>query len=206
VRAKDLYTKENRDHQEYENMNCALTECFLSMVSVEHSQSYYALLIVETNSLFVETFQYFYDLFGDYDEREIEANHDQMKQPWDTQLGFQMLNTRFDDGAAFTVFSRQPITIANILNMIPTVILATGVFQLQYTKWYAMPAGKITIVNAWIWWAKKVQIRLKFSKISGSMGWANEYGQSIVPAGHRNNKLDKVINYFAIMLQEVPAL
>jgi hypothetical protein len=43
--AKDLHNKQNKDHQEYENMNMALTDRFLSMLAVEHSDAYYTILI-----------------------------------------------------------------------------------------------------------------------------------------------------------------
>ena len=47
--AKDLHNKQTKDYQEYENMNMALTDRFLSMLAVEHSDAYYTILITEPN-------------------------------------------------------------------------------------------------------------------------------------------------------------
>jgi hypothetical protein len=87
--------------------------------------------------------------------------------------------------------------------MLLDVILNTGLFQLEYTKWHALPDNERTIVNAWNWWAKKVQIRMKFSRVAGGMGRANEYEQRMVPLGQNQGKLEEVIEEFANMTQEV---
>jgi hypothetical protein len=47
------------------------------MLAAEHSKAYYTLLIGKPNRRFGVTFQYFYNLFGKRDEREIEVNRDQ---------------------------------------------------------------------------------------------------------------------------------
>ena len=140
--AKDLHNKQTKDYQEYENMNMALTDRFLSMLAVEHSDAYYTMLITEPNRRFGVTFQYFYDLFGDRDEREIEINKDNMKQPWNTQQGFQFLKARFQDGTNFAAFAKQPIKASDVLNMLLAVILNTGLFQLEYTEWHTLPENQ----------------------------------------------------------------
>jgi hypothetical protein len=104
--AKDLHNKQNKDHQEYENMNMALTDRFLSTLAARHSDAYYTILITEPNQRFGVTFQYFYDLFDDRDEREIEVNRDNLKQPWNMQQGFQFTKARFQDGTNFAEFAK----------------------------------------------------------------------------------------------------
>ena len=83
---KDLHTKENKYWKVDQNTNRALTERFLSIFSVKHCEAYHTLLIDETNQRFGVTFQYFYDLFGTHDEREMEVNRDNMESPWNTQI------------------------------------------------------------------------------------------------------------------------
>ena len=61
-----------------------------------------------------------------------------------------MLKARFDNGDAFAAFTKQPISATDVLTMLLAVILATGVFQLEYTKWHTLPTGKRIIINAWI--------------------------------------------------------
>ena len=92
-----------------------------------------------------------------------------MKAPWNPQSGFQALKTRFMDFVAFAAFATEVIPPNDVLKMIIAAILATGVFQLKYTKWHALPAAQRTILNAWDWWAKKVLMRLKFQKVAGNM-------------------------------------
>ena len=72
-------------------------------------------------------------------------------------------------------------------------ILATGVSQLEYTKWYALPTGH-TILNAWDWWAKKVFLRLKFQKVADNMNRGMDYGMAAVDTVHK--ELDGVIEGF----------
>ena len=55
------------------------------------------------------------------------------------------------DSSAITAFAIAPIPPSNILNMLIVVILATGVFQLKYSKWHALSAEQRTILNAWDW-------------------------------------------------------
>jgi hypothetical protein len=121
------------------------------MLAVEHSDAYYTILITETNRRFGVTFQYFYDLVGDRDEREIGVNRDNMKQSWNTQQGFQFPKARYQDGANFAAFEKQPINANDVLNMLLAVILDTGLFQLKYTEWHALPDNEQTIVNTWKW-------------------------------------------------------
>ena len=85
-----------------------------------------------------------------------------MKAPWNPQSGFQVLKARFMDAIAVTYFDEAPLSPNNVLNMLLAVILATCVFQLEYSEWHALPANERTILNAWDWWAKKVLMRLKF--------------------------------------------
>ena len=195
INAKDTYNIGNKNFQEDANMNRALTERFLSLFSTEHSQAYYTLLMGDPGRRFGQTFTYFYDLFGTRDEREIEQNRDGMKAPWNPQSGFQVLKARFMDAIAIASFADAPIITTDVLNMLLAVILATGVFQLEYTEWHALPANQKTLLNAWDWWAKKTLLRLKFQKVAGNMGRGLEYGMS---AGDgTNEELDGVIEDFA---------
>ena len=60
-----------------------------------------------------------------------------MKAPCNPQVGFQALKTRSMYSVAIANFASVPIVPNNVLNILMTAILATGVFQLEYTKWYA---------------------------------------------------------------------
>ena len=100
---------------------------------------------------FGQTFTYFYDLFGTRDEREIEQNRDGMKAPWNPATGFQVMKARFMDAIAIASFADAPIIANDVLNMLLAVILATSVFQLEYTEWHALPANQKTLLNAWDW-------------------------------------------------------
>jgi len=118
-----------------------------------------------------------------------------MKTPWNPQTDFQVLKGWFMDAIAVASFTNAPITANNILNMLLAGILATGVFQLEYMEWHALPTNERTILNAWDWWAKKALLRLKFQKVAGHMGRGMEYGMS---AGNGTNKeLDGAIEDFA---------
>ena len=79
------------------------------------------------------------------------------------------------DTIAVPSFADAPIIANNVLNMLLAVILAMGVFQLEYSKWHALPANEHTLLNVWDWWAKKVLMRLKFQKVVGNMGRGMEY-------------------------------
>ena len=45
AKSKDTYANKNKNFQEDANMNCALTERFLSIFALKHSQAYYNVLI-----------------------------------------------------------------------------------------------------------------------------------------------------------------
>jgi hypothetical protein len=195
INAKDTYNTANKNFQEDANMNRALTERFLSLFATEHAQAYYNLLLADPGRRFGTTFTYFYELFGTRDEREIEVNRDSMKAPWNPQSGFQALKARFMDAIAVAAFADSPISPSDVLNMLLAVILATGVFQLEYTEWHALPTAQHTILIAWDWWAKKVLMRLKFQKVAGNMNRGMEYGNSAVAGS--NEELDGVIEDFA---------
>jgi hypothetical protein len=195
INAKDTYNNKNKNFQEDANMNRALTERFLSLFATEHAQAYYQLLLADPGRRFGTTFTYFYELFGTRDEREIEVNRDSMKAPWNPQSGFQVLKARFMDAIAVAAFADAPIRPSDVLNMLLAVILATGVFQLEYTEWHALPAARRTILIAWDWWAKKVLMRLKFQKVAGNMSRGMEYGNGAVTGA--NEELDGVIEDFA---------
>ena len=137
------------------------------------------------------TFTYFYELFGTRGEQEIELNRDSMKAPWNPQSGFQVLKARFMAAIAVAAFATAPIRPNNIFNMLLAVILATGVFQLEYTKRHTLPVGQHTILNACDWWEKQVLVRLKFQKVAGNMNRDMEYGMSAGDASHE--ELDGVI-------------
>ena len=189
------YNNKNKNFQEDVNMNRALTERFLSLFATEHSQAYYTLLMGDPGRRFGQTFTYFYDLFGTRDEREIELNRDGMKAPWNPQTGFQVLKARFMDAIAVASFAKAPISPNDVLNMLLAVILATGVFQLEYTKRHALPANERTILNACDWWVKKALLRLKFQKVVGNMGRGMEYGMRAGDETH--GELNGVIEVFA---------
>jgi hypothetical protein len=99
----------------------------------------------------------------------MEVNRDNMESPWNTQSRLQVLKARFDDGAAFAAFANQHTPATNVLNIPLVVILVMGVFQLEYSEWHFFSDNKKIIDNTWIWWAEKIQIRLKFSMIDGNM-------------------------------------
>ena len=57
-----------------------------------------------------------------------------MNAPWHPQSGVQTLKARFMGSVAITTFDSAPTAPNNILNMLMDGILATGVFQIEYTK------------------------------------------------------------------------
>ena len=52
-----------------------------------------------------------------------------MRYPWNTQVGFQILNAQIKDTIVSAVFAVQPIVATDVLSMILAVILATGMFH-----------------------------------------------------------------------------
>ena len=75
-----------------------------------------------------------------------------MRKPWNIADGWEVLKDRFDDRIAYAVFADAQINAADVLNMLISVLLKTGVFQEQYEEWHALPRGNHTLANAWIWW------------------------------------------------------
>ena len=134
IKAKDTYNNKNKNFHEDANMNCVLTERFLSLFAPEQSPAYYNLIIQAPGRHFGRTFAYFYELFGTRDEREIKLNRNNMAAPWNRQSGFQSLKAQNMNSVAIAAFATAPIEPKNFPNISITVILATGVLQLEYTK------------------------------------------------------------------------
>ena len=118
-----------------------------------------------------------------------------MKAPWNPQSGFQVLKVWFMYTITFAAFASQIIPPTDVLNMLIAVILATGVFHLEYTKWHIVPAGERIVLAIWDWWAKKVLLRLKVSKVAGNMNHGMEYGMNTSDTAHK--ELGVIIKDFA---------
>ena len=134
-------------------------------------------------------------MFGTQDKQEIKLNHDNMKTPWDLQSGFQVFKAHFTEASVFATFASQPIPTTNILNMFLTKILANSVFQLKYTEWYALPNPDKFIVNTWSWWAKKVMLKIKVSKVARNMVCGIDYGLNT--SNNTTKELNDIIEDFA---------
>ena len=131
-------------------MNKALIERFLALTPHEHRTTYNVSLIRDPNRRFGVTFQHFYDQFGVKDELELERNRDEMKTIWSLLEGFELLKNRSNDGIAFAAFANQPISPEDALNMLLTVIVKTGIFQIQYEEWHSLPETEKTMANAFV--------------------------------------------------------
>ena len=67
----------NKKHfEEDQNMNKALTGCFLELEPAAQRQGYKDILVRDSNRRFEITFTYFYDNYRQEDEIELENNKD----------------------------------------------------------------------------------------------------------------------------------
>jgi hypothetical protein len=63
--------------------------------------------------------------------------------------GFHSLKACFQDGINFVTFTRQSINLVSILNILLTIVLDAGVFQLKNTKCHVLPNNEQTTVNTY---------------------------------------------------------
>ena len=77
--------------KEYQNMNKALTERFMSLLPTEYQLGYNKILIRDPNRIFEDTLNYFYNEYGQEDEVEIKQNKEKMRKQWHPRYGFQVL-------------------------------------------------------------------------------------------------------------------
>ena len=75
------------------------------------------------------------------------------------------------------------------------VILATGVFQFEYTNWHTLPTGERNLLSTWNLWAKKVLLGLQFSKDASNMDPGMAYGMNSADTAHK--ELGGIIKDFA---------
>ena len=140
---------------------------FLSLPSNKYIGHYYTLLVRKLDQQFGMPFQYVYNLVGTRDKRKIKLNN--IRVPWNPQLGFYILNkAHFKDAIAFVAVVAEPIASSNALNVHSVVLLTTG-------DWHTLSTQQKTIIKAWTWRIKKLMLRIKFSKVTGNMGRSAKY-------------------------------
>ena len=131
---KDIWAVNKKYFEEDQNMNKALTECFLELMPAAQRQGYKDILVGDPNRRFETTFAYFYDNYVQEDEIEIENNKDKMKAEWHPRDGFEVLKQRIKDGMMYAAFANKPISPNDALNMMMVVITRTRLFATQYQE------------------------------------------------------------------------
>ena len=90
---------------------------------------------------------------------ELEQNCKTMKVPWNPLDRFEILRKRFNEMIISAAFAENNTSAGNTLNLILSVILKTGVFQVLYKEWYNLPGAQHTLVNALEWWGKNAGLK-----------------------------------------------
>ena len=65
---KDAWNAAKKHWEEDQHMNKALTECFLSMLPLEHQLEYAEIMTRDPNRRFEVTYNHYYNVFGQEDE------------------------------------------------------------------------------------------------------------------------------------------
>ena len=117
-------------------MNAALVDQFLALMEETYTKYFTNMRITNPYMQFRECLAYFFDKYGETNESERATNKTRMKKSWSLQYGYEKLQLQIEDSNIYAMFSDQPISDSEVVNISISVIAHTGIFGYQYEKWH----------------------------------------------------------------------
>ena len=109
-------------------MNSALTDRFLSLISMIARAEFEKTRYGNPNQSFQDTFNWFLLRYATSDENDREANKQSMNRDWIIQQGFQALIQQIEDGIEYATFTSHPIPDQDVVNIAMRVLMRQGHF------------------------------------------------------------------------------
>ena len=131
-------------HEDFETMNSALIDRFVSLMDTAYTKDYVQARIRKPSQQFRECFAYFVGKYGATNETERADNKQRMKAAWTLQDGWERLEQQIEDGQLFALFADHAIQDHELVDMAIGVIGQTGLFSNQYIQWHERAATQKT--------------------------------------------------------------
>ena len=92
--------------------------------------------ITNPDMQFRECLAYFVNIYGKTEESERATNKTSMKTSWSLQDGYEKLQLHIEDEDIYAMFTGQPISDSEVVDIAISVIGQTGMFGDQYDQWH----------------------------------------------------------------------
>ena len=113
-------------------MNADLVDLFLSIMEETYTKDFTNMRITNPDMQFRECLAYFVDKYGETNKSERVTNKTRKKTAWSLQDGYEKLQLQIEDGNIYAMFSDQPISDSEVVNIAISVIIQTWMFRDQY--------------------------------------------------------------------------
>ena len=180
----------NMYYKDVKTMNSALTDRFLSLISMIARAEFEKTRYGNPNQTFQNTFQWFLLRYATSDENDREANKQSMNRDWIIQQGFQTLVQQIEDGIEYATFASHPIPDQDVVNIAMRVLMRQGLFTTQYEEWHARDSNQKSWFDFKTFWAAKVRLK-KNTTINNSALGMNSIEEEII------QEYDNSVDHFA---------
>ena len=117
------------------NMNAALINTLLGLIPTAFKLLYEQERMMEPNTAFRQSFDWFVTKYGRTSAKDHEANRTAMAADWHPSMGFEVLTSCLFCGVTVASLSGHPITDKDTVDIGVRVLNRTGLFAEEYKTW-----------------------------------------------------------------------
>ncbi len=171
------------------NMNTALINTLLSLITMAFKILYKQEQMMDPNAVFCQCFDWFIVKYGCTLAEDCKTNHMAMAANWHPSMGFEVLTLHLFHGVTFASLSGHPITNNDTVDIGVRVLNRTGLFAKEYKVWI-LRGNNASKTNNFLafksFWENAVQIAAFTSVPASQHGYGisatNEDAESLTDA------------------------
>ena len=116
------------------NMNCALTNRFLSYLSAPMLQAFRNFYTQNSNVVFGRVFQWFLERYGQSNETERHENQTCMEADWSFDEGVKTLINQINTSLRYATYTRNAMSDRETVDTAILIVLRAGLFREAYAN------------------------------------------------------------------------
>ena len=123
-------------------MDAALNERFMGLIDEPYKVEFRKQFQQNPNMHFRDAFQWYLTKYVTSTEKDRTDNRDSMKKEWTFGNGLEVLINQIEDARLYATFTGSPINDVTAVDTAVGLILRSGLFANEYTKWTACDAAQ----------------------------------------------------------------
>ena len=152
-------------------MDSSLIDQFLTLLQSTYTEEYKLIRTGNCKQTFQVCFNRFLTKYAHNNKIDRTANKEAMTKQWNPADGFERLGAQLTKGLIFALYAGAGIIDVDVVDMGIGLILQTGLFAVEYARWYQQPANKKTFTNFKVVWAEECRIKNIMRVTAGQHGY-----------------------------------